>query len=83
MSPFVSETSVSFEFDSISEAVQSFGNILSLAWLKWVAKRGVVAARGEFLVVVDNEDRENEGDLIIAAELLTPEKMAFMIRHTR
>ena len=39
-------------------------------------------ARGEFVVVVDDEDRENEGDLIIAAEQMTPEKMAFMIRYT-
>lgn len=38
--------------------------------------------RGEFLVVVDDEDRENEGDLIIAADAMTEEKMAFMIRHT-
>ncbi|KAL2916196.1 hypothetical protein HK105_204287 [Polyrhizophydium stewartii] len=38
--------------------------------------------RGEFLVVVDNEDRENEGDLIIAGEDFTPEKAAFMIRYT-
>ena len=39
-------------------------------------------AAGEFLVVVDDEDRENEGDLIIAADAMTEEKMAFMIRHT-
>ena len=39
-------------------------------------------ARGEFLVVVDDEDRENEGDLIIAADAMTPEKMTFMIRQT-
>ena len=38
--------------------------------------------RGEFLVVVDDEDRENEGDLIIAADAMTEEKMAWMIRHT-
>jgi hypothetical protein len=38
---------------------------------------------GEFVVVLDNEDRENEGDLIAAASTMTPEKMAFMIRHTR
>jgi 3,4-dihydroxy 2-butanone 4-phosphate synthase/GTP cyclohydrolase II len=38
--------------------------------------------RGEFVVVVDDEDRENEGDLIIAAEKMTPDKMAFMIRYT-
>ena len=38
--------------------------------------------RGEFIVVLDDEDRENEGDLIIAAEDMTTEKMAFMIRYT-
>lgn len=38
---------------------------------------------GEFIVVLDSTDRENEGDLIIAAENITTEKMAFMIRHTR
>jgi 3,4-dihydroxy 2-butanone 4-phosphate synthase/GTP cyclohydrolase II len=37
---------------------------------------------GKFVIVVDDEDRENEGDLIIAAEHITTEKMAFMIRHT-
>ena len=39
-------------------------------------------ARGETIVVVDDEDRENEGDLIVAAEKATPEAMAFMVRHT-
>lgn len=39
-------------------------------------------ARGEFLVVTDDEGRENEGDLIIAAEHMTPEALAFMVRHT-
>lgn len=39
--------------------------------------------RGEFVVVVDDEDRENEGDLIIAAELITPEKVNFMLKHAR
>ncbi len=38
--------------------------------------------RGEFVVVLDSQDRENEGDLIIAAEDITTEKMAFMVRHT-
>jgi 3,4-dihydroxy 2-butanone 4-phosphate synthase/GTP cyclohydrolase II len=37
---------------------------------------------GEMVVVVDDDDRENEGDLIAAASLITPEQMAFMIRHT-
>ena len=39
-------------------------------------------ARGEIVVVTDDDDRENEGDLIVAASLCTPEKMAFIIRHT-
>jgi len=39
-------------------------------------------ARGEIVVVTDDDDRENEGDLIIAAVHTTPEKMAFIIRHT-
>lgn len=39
-------------------------------------------ARGEFVVVVDDQDRENEGDLIIAADAVTPEAIAFMVRHT-
>ncbi|KAL2424700.1 3,4-dihydroxy-2-butanone 4-phosphate synthase [Exophiala dermatitidis] len=37
---------------------------------------------GEFIVVLDSQDRENEGDLIIAAEDVTTEKMAFMVRYT-
>src|SRR3954451_19951916 len=39
-------------------------------------------ARGEIVVVTDDDDRENEGDLVVAASLCTPEKMAFIIRHT-
>jgi 3,4-dihydroxy 2-butanone 4-phosphate synthase / GTP cyclohydrolase II len=39
-------------------------------------------ARGEPVIVVDDANRENEGDLIMAAEKVTPEAMAFMIRHT-
>jgi 3,4-dihydroxy 2-butanone 4-phosphate synthase/GTP cyclohydrolase II len=38
--------------------------------------------RGEIVVVVDDEDRENEGDLIMAAEAVTPEKIAFFLQHT-
>jgi 3,4-dihydroxy 2-butanone 4-phosphate synthase / GTP cyclohydrolase II len=37
---------------------------------------------GRMLIVVDDADRENEGDLIIAAEKITPEAVAFMVRHT-
>ncbi|HIY42195.1 MAG TPA: 3,4-dihydroxy-2-butanone-4-phosphate synthase, partial [Candidatus Nocardiopsis merdipullorum] len=39
-------------------------------------------AAGRAIVVVDDEDRENEGDIIFAAELATPELLAFMIRYT-
>ena len=39
-------------------------------------------AAGRAVVVVDDEDRENEGDIIFSAELATPELLAFMIRHT-
>jgi 3,4-dihydroxy 2-butanone 4-phosphate synthase/GTP cyclohydrolase II len=38
--------------------------------------------RGEIVVVIDDEDRENEGDLIMAAEFATPESIAFFVRHT-
>lgn len=39
-------------------------------------------ARGEIVVVADDEDRENEGDLIMAADAATPETIAFFVRHT-
>ena len=39
-------------------------------------------AAGKAVVVVDDEDRENEGDLIFAAEKATPELVAFMVRYT-
>src|SRR5687767_6337030 len=39
--------------------------------------------RGEMLIVVDDEDRENEGDLTMAAARITPDAVNFMIRHGR
>jgi 3,4-dihydroxy 2-butanone 4-phosphate synthase/GTP cyclohydrolase II len=36
---------------------------------------------GKFVIIVDDEDRENEGDLVVAAELITPEHISFMTRH--
>ena len=38
---------------------------------------------GRFVIVVDDEDRENEGDLILAAEMATPEKVNYMLSHGR
>lgn len=40
-------------------------------------------AAGGFAVVVDDTDRENEGDLIIAAEKITAAQMAFLVRYSR
>ena len=50
-------------------------------------KNAVAAAiaafgRGEIVVVIDDDDRENEGDLILAAEHATPEQLGFIVRHT-
>jgi len=44
----------------------------------------VIAAvgRGDMVVMVDDKDRENEGDLIVAADAVTPEQVGFMLRHT-
>ena len=39
--------------------------------------------QGKFIIVVDDEDRENEGDLIIAAEKITPEQVNFMLKNAR
>ena len=39
--------------------------------------------KGELIILVDDEDRENEGDLIIAADVLTPDHINFMIKEGR
>jgi 3,4-dihydroxy 2-butanone 4-phosphate synthase/GTP cyclohydrolase II len=38
---------------------------------------------GEMVIVVDSEDRENEGDVVMAAEMVTPQAINFMITHCR
>ena len=50
--------------------------------LSTVADAVTQIREGGFVVVVDDENRENEGDLIIAAEKADPRKIAFMINHT-
>lgn len=46
-------------------------------------EEGIAAfTRGEFVLVVDNENRENEGDLILAAEKVSADQIAFMVRYT-
>ena len=42
-----------------------------------------LTGNGEFIIVLDSQDRENEGDLIIAAESITDAQMAFLVRYTR
>lgn len=39
--------------------------------------------QGRFAIVLDDEDRENEGDLLIPASTVTTEQMAFLIRYSR
>ena len=50
--------------------------------LKNIAEAVDLFAQGKFLIVIDDENRENEGDLIISGEKITDQDMAFMIRHT-
>ena len=50
--------------------------------LKDIAKAVEIFAQGKFLIVIDDENRENEGDLIISGEKITDQDMAFLIRHT-
>jgi len=50
--------------------------------LSTIEEAVTAVAAGQFVVVVDDEQRENEGDLILAAEKVTPEKIAFMVRYT-
>lgn len=50
--------------------------------LKNIAEAVDTFAQGKFLIVVDDENRENEGDLIISGQMMTDQDMAFLIRHT-
>ena len=50
--------------------------------LKNIAEAVKIFAQGKFLIVIDDENRENEGDLIISGEKITDQDMAFLIRHT-
>lgn len=47
-----------------------------------IAEAVEIFAQGKFLIVIDDENRENEGDLIISGEKITDQNMAFLIRHT-
>ena len=62
-----------------SFAISSF---IALSALSLSAHAAGDIAAGKAVVVVDDEDRENEGDLIMAAEYATPEAIAFFLHHT-
>ena len=68
-------------FDSIEDTIESFS--LSPPLERQCPCLTSTLENGNFIVVLDSADRENEGDLIIAAEAMTTEKMAFMVRYTR
>ena len=53
-----------------------------MADMERVAKAIRAFENGEMVVVTDDDDRENEGDLIVAATKITPEQMGFIIRHS-
>ena len=52
--------------------------------MSFAAIEEIIAAvsRGEMVIMVDDEDRENEGDLIVAADAASPQQVGFMLRHT-
>jgi hypothetical protein len=77
------------QFDSIEDCIAAFStrkishSTSHLLRAERIPPADNRLEQGEFLVVLDSQDRENEGDLIIAAEDMTTEKMAFMIRYSR
>lgn len=72
---------------AVAPPMQRTGRVRSEATGQGFGEESVVAAleamkRGEMVLVTDDEDRENEGDLILAAEFANEDNMAFMIRQT-
>ena len=65
-----------------SDSQLGLDNDAGAAMLNTVDEAIAAIAAGEMIIVVDDADRENEGDLIMAAELTTAEQIAFMVRHT-
>lgn len=72
------------EFDSIPDTIQAFRpSFLSLPLNRASPLTSTSPpGNGEFIVVLDSPDRENEADLIISASSVTTEQMAFMVRHS-
>jgi 3,4-dihydroxy 2-butanone 4-phosphate synthase/GTP cyclohydrolase II len=53
------------------------------AWFDTMEEAISAIGRGEIVIVTDDENRENEGDLVMAADLITPEKVNFLVTHGR
>jgi 3,4-dihydroxy 2-butanone 4-phosphate synthase/GTP cyclohydrolase II len=66
----------------LSQSIRESSDTMSSPFTDRVAEAVRAFAAGEMVVVTDDDDRENEGDLILAAVHATPEKLAFIIRHT-
>ena len=80
--PFAVVHTVSSDITSHSQAVDENGQAATMTRLDTVERAVADIAAGKAVVVIDDEDRENEGDLIFAAEKATPELVAFMVRYT-
>ncbi|KAJ5620227.1 hypothetical protein N7510_004211 [Penicillium lagena] len=70
-----------YRFDLIEDTIAAFTRTSESNQYKTV-DLWLNAENGEFVIVLDDEDRENEADLIIAAESITPAQMAFLVRFT-
>lgn len=89
-----SSTIAKSKFDSIPDAIEAYSEHLEITPHQKERRRGKKRKRttyqrtlpgpgnGEFVVVLDDPSRENEADLIIAAEDVTAEQMAFLVRHS-
>jgi 3,4-dihydroxy-2-butanone 4-phosphate synthase len=71
-----SQSDKSALFDTIEDAIKAFSN-----YSLWKGLNGL--ENGDFIVVMDDESRENEGDLMMPAQFVTTEKFAFLVRHSR
>lgn len=75
-----------YEFNSVEEALADFGKLVMRCFVFFVTESTewrYLIAENKFVIVMDNEDRENEGDLIVAGKGVTTEQMAFLIKYSR
>lgn len=71
-----------FQFDSIPDTIEAFRTFLPPTPTHTSTNLPPIKGNNEFIIVLDSPHRENEGDLIISAEKITPSQMSFMIRHS-